>query len=56
MAHLDITHYKSLTKDEEKAIENLANRTINNCHSISKSYMDKAEAKNNLALNFIKVV
>lgn len=22
MAHLDITHYKSLTKDEEKAIEN----------------------------------
>jgi alanyl-tRNA synthetase len=25
-AHLDITHYKSLTKEEENAIENYANR------------------------------
>ena len=29
MAHLDITHYKSLTKDEETQIENEANRIIN---------------------------
>jgi len=45
MAHLDITHYKSLSKDEEQAIENQANRIINNCNPINKSFMDKAEAE-----------
>jgi alanyl-tRNA synthetase len=45
MAHLDITHYKSLTKEEEQAIENNANRIINDCTNISKSFMDKAEAE-----------
>uniref|UniRef100_A0A7S3CS37 Alanyl-transfer RNA synthetases family profile domain-containing protein n=1 Tax=Strombidium rassoulzadegani TaxID=1082188 RepID=A0A7S3CS37_9SPIT len=45
MAHLDITHYQSLTKEEERAIENQANRIINNCNPISKSLMDKAEAE-----------
>lgn len=44
-AHLDITHYKSITKDEERAIENEANRIINNCHTINKYFMDKAEAE-----------
>jgi alanyl-tRNA synthetase len=44
-AHLDITHYKSLTKEEENAIENYANRLINGCHSITKGFMDKAEAE-----------
>lgn len=44
-AHLDITHYKSLTKEEENAIENYANRLINQCVSISKGFMDKAEAE-----------
>jgi alanyl-tRNA synthetase len=44
-AHLDITHFKSISKDEEKAIENEANRIINNCHSINKYFMDKAEAE-----------
>lgn len=44
-AHLDITHYRSLTKEEENAIENYANRLINQCHSISKGFMDKAEAE-----------
>jgi hypothetical protein len=34
-----------LTKAEEMAIENQANRTINNCHTITKSFMDKAEAE-----------
>jgi alanyl-tRNA synthetase len=29
VAHLDITHYQSLTKEEERAIENQANRIIN---------------------------
>lgn len=44
-AHLDITHYKSLSKEEEKAIESQANRTINGCFEIKKSFMDKAEAE-----------
>jgi len=34
-----------LTKQEEKDIENQANRVINSCHDISKSFMDKAEAE-----------
>jgi alanyl-tRNA synthetase len=45
MAHLDITHYQSLTKEEEQAIENNANRIINDCTTINKSFMDKAEAE-----------
>lgn len=44
-AHLDITHYKSLSTDEEMAIENAANRIINGCAPITKSFMDKAEAE-----------
>jgi alanyl-tRNA synthetase len=44
-AHLDITHYKSLTKDEEQQIENFANRIINNCTDIHKSMMNKADAE-----------
>lgn len=44
-AHLDITHYSSLTREQELAIENHANRVINDCHSITKSFMDKAEAE-----------
>lgn len=44
-AHLDITHYKSLTKEQETAIENQANRLINESVSISKGFMDKAEAE-----------
>jgi len=45
VAHLDITHYQSLSKEEERAIENQANRIINSCASINKSFMDKAEAE-----------
>ena len=44
-AHLDITHYKSLSKEEEAAIENQANRLINECVDISKGFMDKSEAE-----------
>lgn len=44
-AHLDITHYKSLSKDEEAAIENTANRIINECVDISKGFMNKQEAE-----------
>lgn len=44
-AHLDITHFKSITKEEETAIENEANRIINHCVTINKYFMDKAEAE-----------
>ena len=42
---MDITHYKSLTKDEEQKIENFANRIIAGCTNIKKGFMDKAEAE-----------
>jgi len=44
-AHLDITHFKGITKEEERAIENEANRIINSCHTINKYFMNKAEAE-----------
>ena len=44
-AHLDITHFKSISKEDERAIENEANRIINNCHSINKYFMNKSEAE-----------
>jgi alanyl-tRNA synthetase len=50
-AHLDITHYKGITKEEERAIENEANRIINSCHKISKSFMNKADAEKQFGFN-----
>lgn len=44
-AHLDITHYRSITKEEEIEIENMANRIISDCVDISKGFMDKAQAE-----------
>ena len=44
-AHLDITHYKSLSKIEEQEIENEANRTIMKCVKINKSIKNKADAE-----------
>ncbi len=44
-AHLDITHYKSLSHEEEQQIENEANRIISLCRPIEKGFMDKAEAE-----------
>ncbi len=44
-AHLDITHYKSLTREEELEIENHANRLISECVDITKGFMDKSEAE-----------
>eukprot|EP01017_Pseudomicrothorax_dubius_P013138 TRINITY_DN1567_c0_g2_i3.p1 TRINITY_DN1567_c0_g2~~TRINITY_DN1567_c0_g2_i3.p1 ORF type:complete len:972 (-),score=341.83 TRINITY_DN1567_c0_g2_i3:72-2987(-) len=44
-AHLDITHYNTLSREEELAIENEANLTILAAKQISKSFMDKAEAE-----------
>jgi len=45
MAHLDITHYKSLTNEEEEAIEREANRIIMSGLNINKYFLDKAEAE-----------
>lgn len=44
-AHLDITHYSSLTRDQEQQIENEVNKIILSAKPISKSFMDKAEAE-----------
>lgn len=45
MAHLDITHYQSLTKEEELEIENTANRIICQSTKINKYMMKKPEAE-----------
>lgn len=45
VAHLDITHYKSLTFEEELKIQNMANQIIMEGHKINKSYINKAEAE-----------
>lgn len=44
-AHLDITHYQSLTNDEELAIENEANRIIMNSLQIKKYFLNKKKAE-----------
>ena len=48
---MDITHFKSITKEEEQAIENEANRVINQCVNINKSFMDKSEAEKKYGFN-----
>eukprot|EP00164_Ancoracysta_twista_P003216 GFYU01004295.1.p2 GENE.GFYU01004295.1~~GFYU01004295.1.p2 ORF type:complete len:891 (-),score=379.12 GFYU01004295.1:90-2453(-) len=45
MAHLDITHYKSLSHEEEKSIEEEANRIVGSCKDIRKYHMPKDEAE-----------
>ena len=45
MAHLDITHYKSLTYEEEREIQNMANKIVLEGHNITKSWINKAEAE-----------
>ena len=44
-AHIDITHFQSLSRAQEQEIENVANRIINESHAINKGFMDKAEAE-----------
>lgn len=44
-AHLDITHYMSLTKEQELEIENKANQIILSAKKINKFMVDKAEAE-----------
>lgn len=45
MAHLDITHYKSLTREQELLIENQANRIICQSTKINKYLMSKTDAE-----------
>ena len=44
-AHLDITHYKSLTYEEEQSIQNMANQIVLEGHTIKKGFIDKAQAE-----------
>ncbi|MCQ2819447.1 MAG: alanine--tRNA ligase [archaeon] len=45
MAHLDITHYKGLTFEEQMKIQEMANKIVLEGHSISKGFINKAEAE-----------
>jgi alanyl-tRNA synthetase len=44
-AHLDITHFQSLSHAEVRAIENEANRVVHRCKAIQKGFMAKDEAE-----------
>ena len=44
-ARLDITHYRSLTSDEEKRIEEEANRIIHEAHPVEKMWLPRDEAE-----------
>jgi alanyl-tRNA synthetase len=44
-AHLDITHFQSLSHEEMQAIQNEANRIVSRCKDIKKGFMAKDEAE-----------
>jgi alanyl-tRNA synthetase len=44
-AHLDITHFQSLSHEDMLAIENEANRIVHRCKEITKGFMAKDEAE-----------
>jgi len=44
-AHLDITHFKSLSNEEVVAIQTEANRVVQRCKEINKGFMPKDEAE-----------
>jgi alanyl-tRNA synthetase len=44
-AHLDVTHFTSITREEELAIENEANRIILKGKKVKKFFMNKSEAE-----------
>eukprot|EP00769_Ergobibamus_cyprinoides_P002778 gnl/Ergobibamus_cyprinoides/393.p1 GENE.gnl/Ergobibamus_cyprinoides/393~~gnl/Ergobibamus_cyprinoides/393.p1 ORF type:complete len:328 (+),score=150.43 gnl/Ergobibamus_cyprinoides/393:350-1333(+) len=52
LAHLDVTHYRGLTHEEEKAIEREANAIIRSCHRVAKyvETKDVAEKKHGFSL------
>jgi len=44
-AHLDITHFRSLTNEEVIEIQKEANRIVQRCKEINKGFMPKDEAE-----------
>ena len=44
-AHLDITHFQSLSYEQQLAIQTEANRIVHSCKAISKGFMPKDEAE-----------
>ena len=44
-AHLDITHYQSLSYEQQLQIQTEANRIVHSCLAISKGFMAKDEAE-----------
>ncbi|CAD8145192.1 unnamed protein product [Paramecium octaurelia] len=44
-AHLDITHFAPLSKEQEQAIENEVNKIILSAKQINKGFMNKADAE-----------
>jgi len=44
-AHIDITHYESITKEKEMEIENEANRIILEAHPVTKYFENKKTAE-----------
>ena len=44
-AHLDISHYSGLTKEQEIEINNVANRIVASCKPVKKTMMGKPEAE-----------
>ncbi len=50
-AHLDITHYDSLSKEEEKRIESEANRIVKENIGISASFLPRATAEKEFGMS-----
>lgn len=50
-AHLDITHYSSISKEVELEIENEANKIVLECHPINKYFEGKKEAESKHGFN-----
>ncbi|MBU1204554.1 MAG: alanine--tRNA ligase [Nanoarchaeota archaeon] len=50
-AHLDITHYQSITNQELEKIEKLANKTIKDKIPINSSFMPRNEAEKKYGMN-----
>ena len=44
-AHLDISHYKSLTKEEVDKIEKTANEIVKGKYKVTKEFLDRPEAE-----------
>lgn len=44
-AHIDITHYDSISYQQEREIENYANAVVNDNNKITKNFMNKKDAE-----------